>query len=83
MFEGWTKDEKGDAIAYPLAGHEIVIYAQTGILLRLEYLNPGDRLDTPTGSVQLVMKPDGAKPLVQDLLKAIAQIERQSGRPAN
>ena len=76
MFEKWIKDEKGDAIAHPLVGYEPVVYAGTGILLRLEFALPGDRLGQPSGATQLVMTRDGAKLLVRDLQKAIDQIER-------
>jgi hypothetical protein len=58
-------------------------YGEMAIGVRLEFLRPGDQIETPSGYLQLALTSDGAKLLVQDILKAIAVIDRPSIAPRN
>jgi hypothetical protein len=75
--ENWKKDETGNVIVRPVVSYELMIAAGVAIAVRLEYANPGDKLQKPTGNLQAVLTPTQAEQLGRALLKTAETIANQ------
>jgi hypothetical protein len=80
MSDEWTKDDAGNLIANPLAGWSTMTLG-TVLGLSLEFWNPGDQRQTPTGRLQLAMSPAQAERLALALQRAAAALLRRPNGP--
>ncbi|MBN8955260.1 MAG: chemotaxis protein [Rhizobiales bacterium] len=76
-FKDWTHDREGNIEVRPLVGYATMIAAETAIAFRLQFLQPGDQFETPSGSVQLIVTPPQARELARALQNAAEKIEKQ------
>ncbi|WP_441228060.1 chemotaxis protein [Tardiphaga sp. 20_F10_N6_6] len=74
MFDDWKKDETGNISVNPLVGYSTMIAAETAIGVKLDYLVAGDKFETPSGGLQLVITPIQAQQLAQALLTAAEKV---------
>lgn len=70
MFDDWKKDGKGDISVHPLMGFATAVFAQSSIGVKLDFPLEGDRIETPSGNLQLVLTPHQAIEIAQALQRA-------------
>ncbi len=76
MSNAWAKDDKGNVVVFPLAGYETMVVENRALALRLPFLVQGDRPDSPSGNVQLIIsRAADAREFAQDILAAVERIE--------
>ena len=75
--DDWKKDDKGHITVNPLSSFELMIAAQNAVGVKLDYLNPGDLMASPSGVLQIALTPRLAQQLGQALLDAAGQIVTQ------
>ena len=76
MNDAWVKDDKGNIVIFPLAGYETMVVENRALALRLPFLVQGDRPNSPSGNVQLIINSAAnAREFAQDILAAVERIE--------
>ncbi|HEY0234235.1 MAG TPA: chemotaxis protein [Afipia sp.] len=76
MNDAWAKDDKGNIVVFPLVGYETMVVENRALALRLPFLVQGDRPDSPSGNVQLIINnAANAKEFARDILAAVERIE--------
>lgn len=76
MNDAWVKDDKGNIVIFPLAGYETMVVENRALALRLPFLMQGDRPNSPSGNVQLIINnAANAREFAQDILAAVERIE--------
>ncbi|HEY0220331.1 MAG TPA: chemotaxis protein [Afipia sp.] len=76
MSDAWVRDDKGNIVIFPLAGYETMVVENRALALRLPFMVQGDRPDSPSGNVQLIINnAANAREFAQDILKAVDRIE--------
>ncbi len=79
MTDAWVKDDSGNIVVFPLAGHETMIVENRAIALRLPFLLQGDQPQRPSGKIQFIIAdPRNARLFAEDILAAVARIEQTS-----
>lgn len=77
MSDAWTRDASGNIVIFPLAGYETMIVQNRALALRLPFMIEGDKPNSPSGSVQLLIaNPGHARQFAQDILVAVEKIEQ-------
>ncbi len=77
MSDAWTRDTQGNIVIFPLVGYETMIVENRALALRLPFLIQGDKQNSPSGNVQLIIgKASDAREFAQDILAAVEKIEQ-------
>ncbi len=78
--DAWTRDTQGNIVIFPLVGYETMIVENRALALRLPFMIQGDRQNSPSGNVQLIIANAGdARQFAQDILAAVETIEQAKG----
>ena len=76
MSDAWVRDDKGNIVVFPLAGYETMVVENRALALRLPFMIQGDRQESPSGNVQLIISnAAAARQFAQDILAAVERIE--------
>ena len=70
----WDEDSKGNVILHPLIGAVVADFAETTVLLRLEYRLRSETGDESKAAVQLAMRPEEAIRLAKQVLETAQRI---------
>jgi hypothetical protein len=76
----WDEDSRGNVILHPLIGAVVADFAQTTVLLRLEYKLRSETGDESKEALQLAMRPEQAIRFAKVLLEKAQRIFVE-GRP--
>jgi hypothetical protein len=76
----WDEDCNGNVILHPLIGAVVADFAETSVLLRLEYKLRSETGDESKEALQLAMRPEEAIRFAKVLLEKAQQIFVE-GRP--
>jgi hypothetical protein len=72
----WETDrETGNIIVHPLTGYATMLAMGMSIVVKLDYLRPGDEFQKPSGRAQLVLTPAQAIELATALTDAAGKID--------
>ncbi len=76
MNNAWVRDDKGNIVVFPLVGYETMVVENRALALRLPFMVQGDRPDSPSGAIQLIINnAANARDFAQDILAAVERIE--------
>jgi hypothetical protein len=80
MNNAWTRDAQGNIVIFPLVGYETMIVENRALALRLPFMIEGDKQNSPSGNVQLIIANAGhARQFAEDILAAVEKIEQAKG----
>jgi hypothetical protein len=68
-FAGWHKHENGDIVVFPCAGYSTGLFAETAVVLCLEFWRSPESIGTTPERLQSVLMPAQARALAQSLLR--------------
>lgn len=68
-FSGWHKDEDGNILVFPCAGYSTALFAETGVVLCIEFWRSPESIGTTPERLQSVLMPAQARALAKSLLR--------------
>lgn len=76
--EDWEKDAAGMLKINPLAAYETAVFQDMALIVRLQFLNPGDRPQKPSGFLQLGISASQLPVLIEDLTRQLGRMAKGS-----